>query len=112
MAIVRLIMRVPSNVQTGPDSWQDTTGYQTFDLPCPAHLFGKFTGSMPPVIVGAEIRDAPADPPEGEEEEGACQDCAHPNNEHDEIGRCADCGGNERHSFAAPVPDEEEGEEG
>lgn len=31
-----------------------------------------------------------------------CQDCAHPASEHDNYGRCLDCGGNDYHNLVEP----------
>lgn len=44
--------------------------------------------------------------------ESRCEDCAHPTSEHDEIGRCADCGGSERHRPWSAVPVDPGGEPG
>jgi hypothetical protein len=52
---IRLILRVPRSCQTGPDTWQDTTAFATFDLPMPAKLYGYFSGTWPAVVVGAEV---------------------------------------------------------
>lgn len=62
LPVVRIIIKVPRHTQVGPDAWENTSYFKTFDLPCPAELYGHFSGSLPPAVVGAEIRDSGEEP--------------------------------------------------
>ncbi len=60
MCKIRLVVKVPTNCQTGPDSWQDTTSYRTFDVEVPDELYKLMdddNGHWPATVVGAERID-------------------------------------------------------
>ena len=56
--IIRVILLVPDAHQTTPDTWQDTSRFETYDLPCPDELAEAFAKGWRPKIVGAEFRPA------------------------------------------------------
>lgn len=63
-AFIRLVVKIPDSRQTGPDSYQDTTRIQTFDLPCPseiADLFSTAGGRWEASAIGFEVRLADAE---------------------------------------------------
>lgn len=57
---LRLILKVAQSQRTGPDTWQDMTGFQTFVIDAPESLYEllavkEFSDGPDAIVVGAEI---------------------------------------------------------